>query len=296
MNTFTTTKPRLKRIASRSALFLLLSGTLLPAIGQAAGYKFSSFQYPGAFGTVFAGVDDTGRITGYANFASYTQAIFITAAGSLAQVNVPGAVSAFPAAINRLGGIVGTAYDGVNYFQFQDSVDGFGPISLELIDQSVSGINSSFNIVGNFTNASLQNSAYVRLNGTYYPLLQAQRCAYTHDPAINDSNVVAGNCVTPSNASLIFTWFKGAYTYFQPPPGFSYVQVSGINKAGVIVGYYIDPNGFSHGFVLSGGVYTTVDYPAAGASNTKILGVNSAGKIVGSYMAPADTAWIGTPQ
>ncbi|MCG6535687.1 MAG: PEP-CTERM sorting domain-containing protein, partial [Syntrophales bacterium LBB04] len=48
----------------------------------------------------------------------------------------------------------------------------------------------------------------------------------------------------------------------------------GINDAGTIVGNYQGPGG--SGFSLSGGIYTSLDYPA--------LGINDAGQIVGNYV------------
>ena len=73
------------------------------------------------------------------------------------------------------------------------------------------------------------------------------------------------------------------------PPGFITIDVPGatngtiawgINAHGDIVGHYLDSIG-QHGFLLSGGIYTTIDI--AGASGTGAHGINSHGDIVGSY-------------
>jgi hypothetical protein len=277
--------------------FAWLVWALLPTFAHAAGYKFTTFAYPAAGYTVLTGIDDANRVTGYVNLTDGSvQGFFVTAAGSLAAVNPPGFVYAAPTAISRYGGIVGTAFDGSNYSLFQDGVDGYGALSGLLIDQSVSGINSSLDIVGNYTTGKLQNAAYARIKGTYHKLLPA-KCSYTHDPAINDGGVVVGNCVNSQNASLVFTWSKGKFTYFTPPPAMTYVQATGINSAGVVAGWYIDASGFDHGFVLDGSTFTTVDNPASGAYNTQINGINKAGKLVGTYYAPAgQTSFIATPQ
>jgi hypothetical protein len=285
----------MKRFRSYTACLTL---TLLPALAHAAGYKFTSFQYPlytgSTYPTVFTGIDDANRIAGYVNFPNNPQGFLITAAGSLATVNPPGYVYGILTAINRLGGIVGQAYDGSSYAMFEDNILGFGSLSGLLLDQNVTGINRSFDITGNYTNGSLQNEVYVRIKGVYHELLPA-RCSYTHDPAINDDDVVVGNCVTSSNASLGFIW-RGKFTYFQPPAGAVYLQAAGINKAGVVAGWYTDASGFDHGFVLDGGTMTTVDYP--GASNTQIWGINKAGKLVGEYFESAvdPSAFTATPQ
>jgi uncharacterized membrane protein len=73
------------------------------------------------------------------------------------------------------------------------------------------------------------------------------------------------------------------------PPGFITIDVPGatngtiawgINAHGDIVGHYLDSTG-QHGFLLSGGIYTTIDI--AGASGTGAHGINSHGDIVGVY-------------
>src|SRR5438552_18021999 len=55
----------------------------------------------------------------------------------------------------------------------------------------------------------------------------------------------------------------------------------GINDLGDIVGAFTDSNRKVHGFLLSNGVYTTIDVP--GAAITMARGINSRGDIVGSY-------------
>jgi hypothetical protein len=285
----------MKIIRFHTAWLALAPLALVPALARAAGYNFSSFQYPNG-NTVFTGIDDTNRITGYTTPAGgHSQGIFITAAGSLATINPPGAVSSSPIAINRLGGIVGRAFDGTNSYMFQDNAQGFGAITDLLVNQDVTGINASFDMVGNYTSANGQNAVYTQIKGNYHTLLPA-RCYYTHDPAINDDGVVVGNCVKISNASLVFTWSKGTYTYYTPPSNMTYVQATGINSKGDVAGWFIDSSGYDHGFVLSGGVFTQLDYP--GAMNTQVLGINKAGKLVGSYfdniLAPA--AFVATPQ
>jgi hypothetical protein len=283
-------------VIAHKSLSTVLAIALLPALGQAAGYQFTSFQYPGADTTIFTGIDDTNRIVGWSNIGAATEGIFVSAAGSLATVNVLGWDTALPLSVSRLGGVVGQVFAGSNYSMFQDNANGIGAVSPILLNQTLSGINASFNTVGNFTSPDTENAVYAKINGNYYTLLPAPKCTYTHDPAINDANVVVGNCVTPSLASIIFTWSKGHFTYLTTPANIPYIQATGINKAGVIAGWYDDTSGFAHGFVLNGTTFTTVDYPAAGSTNTQILGINAAGKIVGSYDAPGTTAFSAVPQ
>jgi hypothetical protein len=67
-------------------------------------------------------------------------------------------------------------------------------------------------------------------------------------------------------------------------PGAMLTQANGINTFGRIAGLYVngpspDPE---RGFLLSGGVYTTVD-PAGAANTVTPRGINDAGQIVGDY-------------
>jgi len=59
---------------------------------------------------------------------------------------------------------------------------------------------------------------------------------------------------------------------------------SGINPAGDIVGFFADGVGGQHGFLLSGGHFTTIDFP--GAVATSANGIGPSGDIVGNYIAP----------
>lgn len=73
---------------------------------------------------------------------------------------------------------------------------------------------------------------------------------------------------------------------------------SGINPAGDIVGAFTDSVGRQHGFLLSGGQFTTIDFP--GAVATSANGISPSGDIVGNYVAPytpgvSDSAPLGSP-
>lgn len=54
----------------------------------------------------------------------------------------------------------------------------------------------------------------------------------------------------------------------------------GIDEAGDITGWYEDASGTYHGFLLTGGTYSTIDYP--GAQATVLFRINDLGSIVGA--------------
>lgn len=78
-----------------------------------------------------------------------------------------------------------------------------------------------------------------------------------------------------------------SFTTLEAPDGGSISLVSGINAAGDIVGTVVDATG-RHGFLLSGGVFTTIDFP--GAAVTEARGIGPGGDIVGTYRLPGEPA------
>jgi uncharacterized membrane protein len=75
------------------------------------------------------------------------------------------------------------------------------------------------------------------------------------------------------------------YTYVSIDfPGMPRTEANGINDFGQVVGNYYDGGGVVHGFVLSGGVYSTLDYPHPGFTYTNLNGINDNGDIVGIFL------------
>lgn len=72
---------------------------------------------------------------------------------------------------------------------------------------------------------------------------------------------------------------QGTYTQIDYPGAVS-TKCYGINTNGDIVGTY-SINNVDYGFILSGGIYTTVAYPGTG-KNTYLTGINDTGQVVGS--------------
>ena len=80
----------------------------------------------------------------------------------------------------------------------------------------------------------------------------------------------------------------GMFSVIDDPNAISGTGASDINGSDQIVGSYnfTDPNHpleGAHGFLLSGGVFTAIDYPAPGVSSTTPVGVNGLGDVVGLY-------------
>jgi probable HAF family extracellular repeat protein len=71
-----------------------------------------------------------------------------------------------------------------------------------------------------------------------------------------------------------------AVNYPHVPPQ----QVSNdVNDDGQIVGGYLDSSGVGHGYERSGGKFTTIDVPFAGATSTGVFAINNSDEIVGGW-------------
>ena len=82
---------------------------------------------------------------------------------------------------------------------------------------------------------------------------------------------------SPAPAATVKTFRIGSFT-----------QAFGINDRGDIVGGYLGA-GFK-GFVLSGGIFTTIDVP--GSAETNAWGINDRGQVVGWYFAPTGHGFV----
>jgi uncharacterized membrane protein len=99
---------------------------------------------------------------------------------------------------------------------------------------------------------------------------------------INDHGEIVGayRIVPPRHAMLIK---NGNIIPLAPTTilGTDYSEAFKINDRGDVVGQIIGDDGFAHGFLLSGGVVTTIDFP--GASDTYAFGINESGTVVGYW-------------
>jgi hypothetical protein len=99
---------------------------------------------------------------------------------------------------------------------------------------------------------------------------------------VNDSGEIVGYYIeSGSTADHGYLESGGKFTTIDVPfSGAVGNSCLGINNSGEIVGAWEDAT-TAHGFVLSGGTYTSFDYP--GAASTAALSVNNNGVIVGAY-------------
>lgn len=97
----------------------------------------------------------------------------------------------------------------------------------------------------------------------------------------NHGEIVGAYRIDPPRHAMLIK--KGKFIPLAPTTilGTNYSEATNINNRGDITGQMIGDDGFFHGFLLSGGVLTTLDFP--GASDTFALGINDSGLVVGYW-------------
>lgn len=104
---------------------------------------------------------------------------------------------------------------------------------------------------------------------------------------VNDAGDIVGFYSDSSAVPQGYLLSGGTFTTIAVPfSGATWTLAEGIDNAGDVVGYWLDSL-TSHGFLLSGGTYTSIDYP--GAVFTIAIGINNYGEIAGFY---SDTSGV----
>jgi len=116
---------------------------------------------------------------------------------------------------------------------------------------------------------------------TYTPVDYPGATATTLNGGPNPQGTSVGSWTDQGGVIHGFTLTaKGVFKSFDPPDSTLTVP-NFISPQGDIVGQYLDGSSVSHGFILSGGDYTTVNYP--GAPGTSLTGINPSGELSGLF-------------
>jgi probable HAF family extracellular repeat protein len=236
-------------LSAKNMLAAALLGLVMSVPGLAnAEYNFTTIDVPGSTGAGCVG-NSTHAISGEyyrdVNFEDFHG--FVLSKGVFTFIDVPGAVGTGIYGISANGLLAGTYDDGTRLHAFF---------------RSKKGVVTTLDPPG-----SIRSEGY-KLNA------QGQVVGYYRDP---------------SNKRHAFTWDKGVYTTFNVPGDHPVngTGAFGINDRGQVVGWYHEDNGNPavpgnrHGFLLSEGVYTTIDPPVTAPANAAATGINNAGQIVG---------------
>ena len=149
-------------------------------------------------------------------------------------------------------------------------------------------------------------------NGTYTSI-DFPGAVLTEVWRVTDGGHILGKYQSPADGKYnLFLYSNGVFSNVPDVPGSietapADISSGDLDGAGHMVGDYADQtpimqkfkfgkaSGNLHGFLLSGGVYTAIDFP--GASATAAWGLHSSGVIVGGYVNANNVAhgYIRTP-
>lgn len=265
---------------------------------RAAGPTYTTIDCPGFPLTLGTDVNDSGQIVGECLASLKIRQGFLLSNGVFTPIVYPGAPFTRAVGINRYGDVVGD-YDlsanngngGDFGFLWQEGI--FTSVRFPNSDSTVpAGINANRDIVGWYLD-KVGMHGFLFSGGNYTSIDFPGAAAYTQAWKVNDYGEIAGRYKGATDGKFhMFVLSNGSFTPIPDVPGAfetAVVEDGGLNSAGDIVSQYhsvkscglLTSVGCLHGFLLSGGAFTTIDFP--GATETLALGINSSGDIVGGY-------------
>jgi uncharacterized membrane protein len=204
------------------------------------------------------------------------------------EINVPGSTTSDAWGINAAGDVVGNCSFGPQFLGFLWQRGVFTTINVPGSTYTAAfSINSVGVIVGEFGDA-VTTHAYVLRNGKFTQI-DFPGAISTGAPRINDKGDILGGYLTADNPFVAHGFLLTHDGTFQTIayPGALESGGNAINSRGDIVGNWDNDLFFNfHGFLLTGGEFTTLDYPGAigelGGSNP--TGINASGQICGVFV------------
>jgi len=256
---------------------------------QASARVYTTVDFPGANATEAFAINSNGDIVGAYRDSALREHGFLLHGGVFTTLDFPGAYNTEPTGINVKGDIVGT------YFPSPSATPVHGFLwhngTFTTIDAPGStgtfarGTNDLGDIVG-----SSSGGGFLLHDGTFtnldVPFPGRGGLASTYPWGINSQGDVVGSYI-PAQDAVGFLLHAGVWSSISVG-GAPRTVALGITSQGDVAGGISDTIGFnSHGFVISGGVVTTIDFPGAvsdsGDRGTQVNGINDHGDIVGRY-------------
>lgn len=290
---------RLIAFASAAALVVGVAVSVARKV-RAAGPTFTTIDFPGAVATLGTDINDSGQIIGEYTFAGLgDRQGFLLSNGVYTSISYPGATFTRALGVNRYGDIVGDHSKAGNN---NGNGNGYGYLLRGGIFSSIvfpnsdatvpAGINANDDIVGWYLGKTGMRG-FLFSGGVYSSIDFPGAAAFTQAWKINDFGEIAGRYKGAADGKYhVFVFSNGNFTPIPDDPDAfetAVVEDGGLNSAGQIVSQYHSSKncalftsaGCLHGFLLSGGVYTTIDFP--NSTETLALGVNSSDDVVGGY-------------
>ena len=287
---------------------------------EAGSPTFTTIDFPGSAATLANGMAPSGAVVVVGDYVDATgEHGFVFRGGAFTSISFPGAIFTETYAVNINGVIVGD-YSSTNSSGNGTALHGYvlagGTfVSLDFPGANfytqARGINSQGDIVGTYflgngvgsgeSPLSSGNGHGFLLSGGVYNSIDFPGAILTEAWRISDKGEILGRYKSSTDGGFhIFLLASGSFITVQDVPNSiatasSNYSSGGVTEAGDIVGDYSDAtpifkdfkglgknSGNLHGFLLSGGVYTKIDFP--GANATGAWGVNSSGYIAGPYI------------
>ena len=295
-----TTRAVLTLAATLSTMAALAAGLTAAAAPAAAAttYTVTNLGSLGAAGTVAAGINATGEVTGYSTLSTEVPTpvcvpygnkpptckehpwhAFSYSNGQMTDLGtVGGGNFSTASAINATGEVAGSSTTKANggdafVWDGQKMTDIGQQAPLKGNESRANGINDSGEAVGQYAaSGSGQDHAFSYSNGTVTGLPEPK---WASDYgclafAINNSGQIAGSCDDTSGNQHLMLWDNGKFTNLgivaTASTYYPLVEAVSINASGQIAGWAFD-GGVTDGFLYSNGTLTSLGSFAATAIN-----------------------------
>lgn len=239
-------------------------------LAWATKYEIRFIDVPGALNTRVSGISDHGKVVGqYDN-----QHGFLFEDGVFTTIDYPGATTTDIRGISGSGLMVGTS-DNDGGFRLSGSM--FTQIAFpEITLATPADINDLGAVVG-FYPGGLFGAfrAFVSDGPSFLTFDLSDRNRDTRALGINNSGQIIGDLGTGTDVGFVKNDDDIALIAV---PGANYTAAFDINNLGDIVGRFGLPEGGSRSFVLSQGIYTTLDIPVG----CDAVAINISGQIAGT--------------
>lgn len=273
-------------------LLLLAACCLSPA--ALATYVYNTIDYPAAVFTDVRGLNNTGRIVGYASFDNVNYFSFSYQGGAFTALP-PAALDTSALAINDAGVIVGAASLGAGPeqgFIFNAGSYAFfsHPAWTHTFARMISNAGLITGYVQDAAGTASEGFIYDPLAATF-TMIAVPGSFLTIAQGINLAGQVVGSAVLPGGARAFLRQPDGTLTLFQI--GTAPTRARGINDTGLITGF-MTVGGVNQGFVGNSSGFQTLMVP--GSEATFPEAINNAGQVSGLYQVGGAThGFIATP-
>lgn len=197
---------------------------------------FMPLNFPGAVRSTAVAVNDHGDVIGsYTYFdKTYVDGSYLYSADAYSSIVYPGSQLTVAKGINNSGVIVGTYFDGTQYYGFIDNNRVFIPFAIAgATNVYLSGINNNGQMVGGYLVGGFWHS-FVDTGGTLIPI-SYPGAPSTQAYGINDAGQIVGTYTLYSGYRHGFLYSGGVFTTIDYP-GTYQTDLTGISNGGVMVG------------------------------------------------------------